>query len=146
MDGTSNTVLLAEHWGGTCQTGTGNTNCGSDSRNLCFAYWANADSYSGGDGATVASDVCFSPVFGVNGNANGGVGGNGDISSQHLSGASSRVVRRIRAVFEHQHRQCPAHSPVQSSRPGNDQRACELANRSHPCVALPAEVHADAGQ
>ena len=146
IDGTSNTVLLAEHWGGTCQTGTGNTNCGSDSRDLCFAYWANADSYSGGKGATVASDVCFSPVLGVNGNANRGVGGNGDISSQHLSGAQVALCDASGAVFEHQHGQSPAHSPMQSSRSGNDQRAWELANRSHPCVALPAEVDPDAVQ
>ena len=38
-------------------------------------------------GVTVASDVCFSSVIGVNGNANARVGGNGDISSQHEAGA-----------------------------------------------------------
>jgi prepilin-type N-terminal cleavage/methylation domain-containing protein len=87
MDGTTNTILIGEHYGATCQTGTGNKNCNSNGRSLCFAYWANADSFAGGNGATVASDVCFSSVMGVNGNANGGVGGNGDISSQHISGA-----------------------------------------------------------
>jgi type II secretory pathway pseudopilin PulG len=87
MDGTTNTILIAEHYGATCQTGTGNTNCNGNGRSLCFAYWANADTFAGGNGATIASDVCFSPVIGVNGNANGGVGGNGDISSQHISGA-----------------------------------------------------------
>ena len=87
MDGTTNTILIAEHYGATCQTGSGNTNCNKNGRSLCFAYWANADSFPGGAGATVASDVCFSSVFGVNGSANGGVGGNGDISSQHPNGA-----------------------------------------------------------
>jgi prepilin-type N-terminal cleavage/methylation domain-containing protein len=89
MDGTTNTILIAEHYGATCQTGIGrgNTNCNVNNRDSCFAYWANADSYAGGNGATVASDVCFSSVIGVNGSANGGVGGNGDISSQHISGA-----------------------------------------------------------
>ena len=38
-------------------------------------------------GTTVAADVCFSSVIGVNGNANNRVGGNGDISSQHEAGA-----------------------------------------------------------
>jgi prepilin-type N-terminal cleavage/methylation domain-containing protein len=87
MDGTTNTMLIAEHYGATCQTGTGNTNCNANGRGSCFAYWANADSFAGGNGASVASDVCFSPLIGVNGNANRGVGGNGDISSQHISGA-----------------------------------------------------------
>jgi len=89
IDGTTNTALIAEHYGATCNSGSGigNTNCNSQSRDLCFAYWANADSYVGGNGATVASDVCFSSVIGINGNANAGVGGNGDISSQHISGA-----------------------------------------------------------
>ena len=88
-DGTTNTALIAEHYGATCLTGggNGNTNCNAGSADSCFAYWANADSYSGGNGATVASDVCFSSVIGVNGNANGRVGGNGDISSLHESGA-----------------------------------------------------------
>ena len=35
----------------------------------------------------MASDVCFSSVIGVNGNANARVGGNGDVSSQHEAGA-----------------------------------------------------------
>jgi hypothetical protein len=89
IDGTTNTILIAEHYGATCQSGrgSGNTNCSAGSRDSCFAYWANADSYSGGNGATVASDVCFSSVIGINGSANGGIGGNGDISSQHISGA-----------------------------------------------------------
>src|SRR5580704_14507540 len=87
-DGTTNTALIAEHYGATCGTGgIGNTNCASSDVDSCFAYWANADSYWGGNGATVASDVCFSSVLGVNGNANSGIGGNGDISSQHEHGA-----------------------------------------------------------
>jgi len=88
-DGTTNTALIAEHYGATCLTGggLGNTNCASSHVDSCFAYWANADSYTGGNGATVASDVCFSSVIGVNGNANVRVGGNGDISSQHEAGA-----------------------------------------------------------
>jgi hypothetical protein len=64
----------------------GNTNCLSSDRDSCFAYWANADSYAGGNGATVASDVCFSSVIGANG-SNAGVGGNGDISAPHEDGA-----------------------------------------------------------
>lgn len=52
-----------------------------------FSPRANADTFASGNGATVAADVCFSPVMGVNSNANRGVGGNGDISSQHMSGA-----------------------------------------------------------
>jgi hypothetical protein len=93
IDGTTSTILIAEHYGATCQSGrgSGNTNCNATSRDSCFAYWANADSYSGGNGATVASDVCFSSVIGVNGSANGGIGGNGDISSQHLSGAQGAL-------------------------------------------------------
>ncbi len=88
-DGTTNTALIAEHYGATCLTGggLGNTNCSSSHVDSCFGYWANSDSYAGGGGATVASDVCFSSVIGVNGNANGRVGGNGDISSQHEAGA-----------------------------------------------------------
>ena len=88
-DGTTNTALFAEHYGATCRTdgGVGNTNCSSSGRDACFAYWANADSYAGGNGATVASDVCFSSIIGVNGSGNGGVGGNGDISAPHEDGA-----------------------------------------------------------
>lgn len=87
-DGTTHTALLAEHYGATCRAGRGigNTNYASSDADACFAYWANADSYQGGNGATVASDVCFSSVIGVNGSANSGIGGNGDISSQHESG------------------------------------------------------------
>jgi prepilin-type N-terminal cleavage/methylation domain-containing protein len=93
IDGTTSTILIAEHYGATCQSGrgSGNTNCSANSRDSCFAYWANSDSYSGGNGATVASDVCFSSVIGVNGSANGGIGGNGDISSQHISGAQTAL-------------------------------------------------------
>jgi len=99
-DGTSNTALIAEHYGATCLTGSGNTNCAAGDRDKCFAYWANADGYTGGTGITVASDVCFSSLCGVNGNAAvpaaaniaaihsaAGVGSNGDISSQHEAGA-----------------------------------------------------------
>ena len=91
-DGTTNTALIAEHYGATCLTGggIGNTNCNSSNTDSCFAYWANADDYAGDTtGITVASDVCFSSVIGVNGNANARVGGNGDISSQHEAGAKS---------------------------------------------------------
>jgi prepilin-type N-terminal cleavage/methylation domain-containing protein len=88
-DGTTNTALIAEHYGATCLTGggLGNLNCSSSHVDSCFAYWANADGPVGGTGITVASDVCFSSVIGVNGNANGRVGGNGDVSSQHEAGA-----------------------------------------------------------
>jgi len=98
-DGTTNTALIAEHYAATCLTGVSNSNCtkGTDS---CFAYWANADGYTGSTGITVASDVCFSSLCGVNGNAAvpanaslaaihpaAGVGAPGDISSQHEAGA-----------------------------------------------------------
>jgi prepilin-type N-terminal cleavage/methylation domain-containing protein len=104
-DGTSNTALIAEHYSSTCLTGTGNTNCGSSNQDSCFGYWANADGCgtvgpTGSGGITVASDVCFSSLYGVNGNAptpaaaylavlhpTPGVGANGDISSQHGAGA-----------------------------------------------------------
>ena len=87
-DGTTNTALIAEHYGATCLTGggIGNANCSSSNTDSCFAYWANSDA-GGTAGTTVASDVCFSSVIGVNGNANARVGGNGDISSQHEAGA-----------------------------------------------------------
>ena len=117
-DGTTNTALLAEHYGATCLTGGGNPNCSSSNTNSCFAYWANADdpppplraagTGSGGGGGggagsagtTVGSDVCFSSLCGINGNAavpatsylisihpGIGIGSNGDISSQHEAGA-----------------------------------------------------------
>jgi prepilin-type N-terminal cleavage/methylation domain-containing protein len=104
-DGTSNTALIAEHYSSTCRTGTGNTNCNSSHQDSCFAYWANADGYgsvgpTGSGGITVSSDVCFSSLYGVNGNAPApaaaylavlhptpGIGANGDISSQHEAGA-----------------------------------------------------------
>jgi prepilin-type N-terminal cleavage/methylation domain-containing protein len=120
-DGTSNTALLAEHKGATCATGSANTICTENSGTTCYAYWANADG-SGGptsaetSGNTVASDVCFTPLFGINGSGLGwngtatispsvisplGTGGSGgpgstavfrvgypgDISSQHEAGA-----------------------------------------------------------
>jgi prepilin-type N-terminal cleavage/methylation domain-containing protein len=116
-DGTTNTALLAEHYGATCLTGGGNPNCSSSNTDSCFAYWANADDPppahpaipgggpgpgpgSGSGGTTVASDVCFSSLCGINGNAGvpaasylapihpaQGIGSNGDISSQHEAGA-----------------------------------------------------------
>ena len=69
IDGTTNTILIAEHYGATCQSGrgSGNTNCSAGSRDSCFAYWAMPTAHSGGNGATVASDVCFSSVIGING-------------------------------------------------------------------------------
>ncbi len=87
-DGTTNTALIAEHYGATCLTGggIGNLNCSSSNTDSCFAYWANSDA-GGTAGNHVASDVCFSSVIGVNGNANARVGGNGDVSSQHEAGA-----------------------------------------------------------
>jgi prepilin-type N-terminal cleavage/methylation domain-containing protein/prepilin-type processing-associated H-X9-DG protein len=105
-DGTFNTMLIAEHYSSTCLTGTGNTNCSSSNQDSCFAYWANADGYggvgpTGSGGITVASDVCFSSLYGVNGQAPvpaasylavlhpaPGIGANGDISSQHEAGAN----------------------------------------------------------
>jgi prepilin-type N-terminal cleavage/methylation domain-containing protein len=105
-DGTSNTALLAEHKGGTCSTGSTNLTCTENSGTTCYAYWANADGTGGGAGSetsgnTVASDVCFTPLFGINGSGLGWtgtatispsptvfrVGYPGDISSQHEAGA-----------------------------------------------------------
>jgi prepilin-type N-terminal cleavage/methylation domain-containing protein len=101
-DGTSNTALLAEHHGLTCSTGSTNTTCTENSGQTCYAYWANADAAtSETSGITVASDVCFTPLFGINGSGLGWsgtatiapgptifrVGYPGDISSQHEAGA-----------------------------------------------------------
>jgi len=105
-DGTSNTALIAEHKGATCSTGSTNTICSANSGTTCYAYWANADGTGGGPGSetsgnTVASDVCFTPLFGINGSGLGWngtatippsatifrVGYPGDISSQHEAGA-----------------------------------------------------------
>jgi prepilin-type N-terminal cleavage/methylation domain-containing protein len=101
-DGTSNTAMLCEHKGQTCTTGSGNTICSANSGSTCYAYWASADAgTSETDGTTVASDVCFTPLFGINGSGLGWtgsatiapsstifrVGYPGDISSQHEAGA-----------------------------------------------------------
>jgi hypothetical protein len=102
-DGTSNTALLAEHKGQTCATGSGNTICTANAGTTCYAYWASADAGGGSEtsGTTVASDVCFTPLFGINGSGLGWtgsatvapsstvfrVGYPGDISSQHEAGA-----------------------------------------------------------
>ena len=118
-DGTSNTALIAEHKGSTCSTGSTNTICTENSGTTCYAYWANADGTGGPataetSGNTVASDVCFTPLFGINGSGLGWtgtatispsdgfslscttataadhvfrVGYPGDISSQHEAGA-----------------------------------------------------------
>jgi prepilin-type N-terminal cleavage/methylation domain-containing protein len=105
-DGTSNTALIAEHKGATCSTGSTNATCTENSGTTCYAYWANADGTGGAgvaesSGNTVASDVCFTPLFGINGSGLGWsgtatiapsstifrVGYPGDISSQHEAGA-----------------------------------------------------------
>ncbi len=103
-DGTSNTALLCEHKGATCSTGSGNTICSAQSGTVCYAYWASADASAGSEtsGNTVASDVCFTPLFGINGSGLGWtgtatvapvpnsifrVGYPGEISSQHEAGA-----------------------------------------------------------
>jgi len=103
-DGTSNTALLAEHKGATCSTGSTNTICTANSGTTCYAYWASADgagSTPETSGFTVASDVCFTALFGINGSGLGWtgtatiapnstvfrVGYPGDISSQHEAGA-----------------------------------------------------------
>jgi len=102
-DGTSNTALLAEHKGATCSTGSGNTICSANSGTTCYAYWAHADAGGGSEtsGTTAAADVCFTPLFGINGSGLGWtgsatiapsstyfrVGYPGDISSQHEAGA-----------------------------------------------------------
>ena len=99
-DGTTNTALIAEHYGATCLSGggSGNTiNCAAKNADSCFAYWAFADK---GAGTSTAADVCFSSITGVNGNAGTfassgawpfghqiGVGCTGDISSTHEAGA-----------------------------------------------------------
>jgi prepilin-type N-terminal cleavage/methylation domain-containing protein len=104
FDGTSHTALLAEHQGSTCSTGSSNTICTQNSGTTCYAYWANADGTGTAEtsGATVASDVCFTPLFGINGSGLGWngtatiapvpnvvfrVGYPGDISSGHDAGA-----------------------------------------------------------
>jgi len=102
-DGTSNTALLAEHKGATCSTGSTNTICVENSGTTCYAYWANAGAGNASEtsGTTVSSDVCFTPLFGINGSGLGWtgtatvapsatvfrVGYPGDISSQHEAGA-----------------------------------------------------------
>jgi prepilin-type N-terminal cleavage/methylation domain-containing protein len=105
-DGTSNTALIAEHKGATCSTGSTNQTCTANSGTTCYAYWASADGTGGPataetSGNTVASDVCFTPLFGINGSGLGWtgsatiapsstifrVGYPGDISSQHEAGA-----------------------------------------------------------
>jgi hypothetical protein len=102
-DGTSNTALLAEHKGATCSTGSTNLTCTENSGTTCYAYWASAGAGNGAEtsGSTVASDVCFTPLFGINGSGLGWtgtatiapsatvfrVGYPGDISSQHEAGA-----------------------------------------------------------
>ena len=103
-DGTTNTALIAEHYGATCLTGggVGNANCNSKNTDSCFAYWAYAglNNPTGTGFTLVAADVCFSSITGVNGNAGTfastggwpyghtlGVGSTGDISSQHGAGA-----------------------------------------------------------
>ena len=105
-DGTAHTALFAEHYGETCRTGggNGNPNCTSSDVNACFAYWANADSYTGGNGATVASDVCFSSVIGINGSAQLG---NRRQRRRQLAArkrSSRRLMRRHRAAFRQRHR------------------------------------------
>ena len=79
FDGTSHTALIAEHRGSTCSTGSTNTICTENSGTTCYAFWANADGTGGPNGAetsgnTVASDVCFTPLFGINGNGLGWTG------------------------------------------------------------------------
>jgi prepilin-type N-terminal cleavage/methylation domain-containing protein len=102
LDGTSHTALLAEHAGSTCSTGSTNTVCTENSGMTCYAYWANAGAAgTEQSGSTIASDVCFTPLFGINGNGLGWtgtatiapsatvfrVGYPGDISSRHEAGA-----------------------------------------------------------
>jgi len=104
FDGTSHTALLSEHMGSTCSMGSMNTICTENSGTTCYAYWANADGtgLTETSGATVASDVCFTPLFGINGNGLGWngtatiapvpsvifrVGYPGNISSGHNAGA-----------------------------------------------------------
>jgi prepilin-type N-terminal cleavage/methylation domain-containing protein len=107
-DGTSNTALLAEHKGATCSTGSTNTICSENSGTTCYAYWANAGGANSSEtsGNTVASDVCFTPLFGINGSGLGWtgsatvapsatvfrVGYPGDISSQHEAGAQMALA------------------------------------------------------
>jgi len=83
-DGTSNTVIVAEHRSRTCETGTGNPN--TNSKDSCYAYWANADGYASTPTLLVAADVVSSSVFGVNGSRNNSIGAPGDFSSGHEAG------------------------------------------------------------
>jgi prepilin-type N-terminal cleavage/methylation domain-containing protein len=103
FDGTSHTALLAEHKGSTCSTGSTNAICTENFGTTCYGYWANAGAAgTEQSGFTVASDVCFTPLFGINGTGLGWtgtatiapvpnvvfrVGYPGDISSGHEAGA-----------------------------------------------------------
>ena len=85
--------------------------------------------------------MCFSSVFGVNGNANGGVGGNGDISSQHISsGIKWRYADRSVRYFDTNIDNALFYFPVQSSRPGDDQPAPELKRIPAPVERPPDET------
>jgi len=91
VDGTNNTILIAEHHSRTCETGGGNTNYAD--QDSCYGYWSNADSGTTvASNATCAADVACSSLYGVNGNGQTNpfgqrVGSPGDISSNHEAGA-----------------------------------------------------------
>jgi prepilin-type processing-associated H-X9-DG protein len=94
-DGTSNTAMICEHTGATC---VNNTTFTANGGTNCYAYWANADTFSDAANTTVASDVVFSSFNGVNGGNNQVAGTNfrigipGDISSLHQGGAQMALA------------------------------------------------------
>ncbi len=119
-DGTSNTALLAEHKGATCSTGSTNTICTEQSGTVCYAYWASADATAGGEtsGNTVASDVDFTPLFGINGSGLGWTGAATIAAGSELdlprrlprrhqlaarSGCPDRVGRRLGPLRQPEH-------------------------------------------
>ena len=146
-DGTSNTALLCEHKGATCSTGSTNTICTEASGTTCYAYWASADAAAGSEtsGNTVASDVCFTPLFGINGSGLGWtgaatvapvpnviyrVGYPGDISSQHEAGAQIALCGRLGPLRQPEH---PGHRQRVPLCPSCTCSATGRTSKSSPC-------------
>jgi len=86
VDGTANTILMSEHRSRTCETPYPTGNPAMNSKDSCYGYWANADGYSGNTIKLVASDVCCTSLYGLNGSRNNNIGNPGDMSSGHESG------------------------------------------------------------
>jgi len=92
-DGTSNTIIVAEHRSRTCETGAGTA--GVTKQDSCFAYWACADGYSGNPNILIAADVVCTSLFGLNGSRGGTAGGLGDVgdmSAGHEAGVQVTVA------------------------------------------------------